>query len=401
MPQRRNDAPKEDWLCRTCQFRGGVPFRNFGTNKRCRGGCDLDKVNCYQGPAIKPGKQDPARHIPGLASKQQQQHQQQMQQVQNQNKVLTKQLKEALEKGKPDESSMEVDTIDHPDAAKKELQKRIAYLEGVFKLAKDSGQVEEESYARELEDTRLKLKEHMPTAGKHSLAQRKLKQASDNRAKAQTALDKSKEALAEAQNKVAENVANLAAKKMQEEQARAEFLQSSAVHAGAGTMPAPMASIGIIPDLDPKYFETLPPNVKAFIQADGINALRSIFERQTTDHQAESARKIEEAQAIIRNEQLAIAQAIASAAAAAATAQAVIETAAAFEAEALTEPAPTEEADDEEAEDDEFMDELLTPESLAALASSDPANRRAVFKRMVKNHRKPGSESQAKKGKRG
>ena len=397
MPQRRNDAPKEDWLCRTCQFRGGVPFRDFGTNKRCRGGCDLDKVNCYQGPAIKPGKQDPARHIPGLASKQQQQHQQQMQQVQNQNKVLTKQLKEALEKGKPDESSMEVDTIDHPDAAKKELQKRIAYLEGVFKLAKDSGQAEEESYARELEDTRLKLKEHMPTAGKHSLAQRKLKQASDNRAKAQTALDKSKEALAEAQNKVAENVANLAAKKMQEEQARAEFLQSSAVHAGAGSMPMPMASTSAFFELEPKYIELLEPSIRAFYKGDGIKALRAAHERQTMDNQAEAARKLEEAQAITRTE----AQVVCAAAAAAATAQAVIETAAAFEAEALTEPAFTEEADDEEAEDDEFMDDFFSPESLAVLASSDPANRRAVFKRMVKNHRKPGAESQAKKGKRG
>ena len=398
MPQRRNDAPKEDWLCRTCQFRGGVPFRNFGTNKRCKGGCDLDKVNCYQGPAIKPGKHDPAKHhIPGLASKQQQQHQQQMQQVQNQNKALTKQLKEALEKGKPDENSMEVDTIDHPDAAKRELQKRVVYLEGAHKYAKDSGQVEEESLARELEDTRLKLKEHMPTAGKHSLAQRKLKQASDNRAKAETALAKSKEALAEAQSKVAESTANLTAKKLQEEQARAEFLQSSAVHAGAGSMPTPMASTSAFPELEAKYIELLEPSIRAFYKGDGIKALRAAHERQTMDNQAEAARKLEEAQAIIRTE----AQAVCAAAAAAATAQAVIETAAAFEAEALTEPALTEEADDEEAEDDEFMDDFFSPESLAVLASSDPANRRAVFKRMVKNHRKPGAESQAKKGKRG
>ena len=402
MPQRsRNDAPKEDWLCRTCQFRVGVSFRNFGSNKRCRGGCDLDKVNCYKGPAFTPGKHDPAKHIPGLANKQQQQHQQQMQQVQKENKALAKQLKEALEKAKPDESIMEVDTNDHPDAAKKELQKRVAYLEIATKHAKDSGAPEEESLARELEDTRTRLKEHMPTAGKHSLAQRKLKQASENRVKAETALAKSREALVELQNKVAEHIANLTAKKLQEEQARTEFLQSSAVHAGAGSMPTPMASTTAFPDLDPRYSEGAPPSIRAFLQSDGINVLRAFYGKQKEDHQAEAARKIEEAQAIIRTEAQAIAHAIASAAAAAATAQAVIETAAAFEAEALAEPALTEEADDEEAEDDEIMDDLLSPESLALLASSDPANRRAVFKRMVKNHRKPGAESQAKKGKRG
>ena len=404
MPQRsRNDAPKEDWLCRTCQFRVGVPFKNFGSNKRCRGGCDLDKVNCYKGPAFMPGKHDPAKHTPGPANKQQQQHQQQMQQVQNQNKALAKQVKELLEKAKPDDSIMEVDTNDHPDAAKKELQKRVAYLEIATKHAKDAGAPEEESLARELEDTRTKLKDHMPTAGKHSLAHRKLKQASENRSKAETALAKGREALVEQQNKVAELIANLTAKKLQEEQARTEFLQTSAVQAGAGSMPTPTASTTAFPDLDPRYYqaEGASPNFRAFIENGGINELRATFEKQTADYQAEAARKIEEAQARIRTEAQAIAQAVASAAAAAATAQAVIETAAAFAAEALAEAAPTEEAEDEEAEDDEIMDDLLSPENLALLASSDIAGRRAVFKRMVKNHRKPGAESQAKKGKRG
>ena len=403
MPQRsRDDTPKEDWLCRTCQFRVGVPFKNFGSNKRCRGGCDLDKKNCYGGSAFKPGKQDPAKHTPGPANKQQQQVQQQLLQLQNQNKALAKQVKE-LEKAKPNERTMEVDTNDHPDAAKKDLQKRISYLEIAYKHAKDADAPEEVSLARELEDTRTKLKDHMPTASKHSLAHRKLKQAGDNRSKAETALAKGREALVEQQNKVAELIANLTAKKLQEEQARTEFLQTGAEQAGGGCMPIPTASTTAFPDLDPKYYqaEGASPGVRAFIENGGINELRATFEKQTADYQAEAARKIEEAQARIRTENQAIAEAVASATAAAATAQAVIETAAAFAAEAAAEAAATEEAEDAEAEDDEIMDDLLSPENLALLASSDIAGRRAVFKRMVKNHRKPGAESQAKKGKRG
>ena len=405
MPQRsRDDTPKDDWICRTCQFRVGVPFKNFGSNKRCKGGCDLDKRNCYGGMAFKPGKQDPAKHTPGPANKQQQQVQQQMQQLQNQNKALASKVKE-LEKAKPNERIMEVEANDHPDATKKDLQKRISYLEQVHKIAKEQEAPEEVSLARELEDTRTKLKEHMPTASKHSMAHRKLKQAGENSSKAEAALAKGREALLEQQNKVAELIANLAAKKLQEQQARTEFLQTGAEQAGAGCMPMPMATASTIafPDLDPKYYQAdgAPPGVRAFIENGGINELRAFFDKQTADLQAEAARKVEEEQARTRTENQAIAEAIASAAAAAATAQAVIETAAAFAAEAEAAATAAEEAEAEEAEDDEIMDDLLSPENLALLAASDTAGRRAVWKRMFKTHRRRGGENQAKKGKRG
>ena len=121
MPQRmRDDKPKEDWLCRTCQFKDGVPYKNFGSRKTCKGGCDLDKVNCYKGPAFKPGIKDPAKHIPDTANKQAQQMQQMQNKLDHANKALrasNEEVKE-LKKTRPGEHTMEVDSTEYPDSAK-------------------------------------------------------------------------------------------------------------------------------------------------------------------------------------------------------------------------------------------------------------------------------------------
>ena len=124
MSQRdRDDKPKDDWLCRTCQYKDGTPYKNFGSRKMCKGGCDLNKRNCYGGPAFKPGTKDPAKHTGGPANKQ---VQQQLQQMQNRLEQANKALKASndkvkdLEKARPNEHTMEVDSSDYPDAAKQE-----------------------------------------------------------------------------------------------------------------------------------------------------------------------------------------------------------------------------------------------------------------------------------------
>ena len=375
----RDDKPKDDWLCRTCTNKDGTQYKNFGSRKSCKL-CTLHKRSCYGGPLFKPGTKDPAKHTAGPANKQ---VQQQMQQMQNMLEQAKKALKASndkvkdLEKARPNEHTMEVDSSDYPDAAKQELQADIKYLEAAAKLAKEQGR---DRFAESLEisllEARKKFKDQLPASSKHQTAARKLAKANENSGKAEAALAKGKEALVEQQNKVAELITNLATRKMQEEQARADFLQTGAEQAGEGCMPVHTSSPNptSFPDIDPKYWkaEGVPPELKAFFENGGTSYLKELWERQGADQKAEGERKFEEAQAEIMAGNQAKADAIAIATATA--------TAAACNTEQQQGPI--------EFDDDEIIDDLLSPETLALLSSSDVIGRRAVWKQVVKTQGK-------------
>ena len=180
----------------------------------------------------------------------------------------------------------------------------------------------------------------------------------------------------EQQNKVAEIITNLATRKMQEAQARAEFLQTGAEQAGEGCVPVHTSSPNptSFPDIDPKYWkaEGVPPELKAFFENGGTSYLKELWERQGADQKAEGERKFEEAQAEIKAGNQAKADAVAIAKATA--------TATASNTEQQQGPI--------DFDDDEIIDDLLSPETLALLSSSDVIGRRAVWKQVVKTQGK-------------